>query len=66
MPLDNYGFDDFVISLYFDEQEGWLACFPEITTVSAFGDTSHKALEELKNAWKLVKEEYQVKHQEIP
>jgi predicted RNase H-like HicB family nuclease len=43
-----------------------LAHFQEIPTISAFGDTPQEALEELKNAWKLVKENYREKHQEIP
>jgi predicted RNase H-like HicB family nuclease len=39
-----------------------LAHFQEIPTISAFGDTPQEALEELKTAWELVKEDYQ----EIP
>lgn len=66
MSLDNYNFDGFIINLYVDEQEDWLAHFQEIPTISAFGDTPQEALEELKTAWELVKEDYQEKHQEIP
>jgi len=66
MSLDNYNFDGFIINLYVDEQGDWLAHFQEISTVSAFGDTPQEALEELKTAWELVKEEYQENNQEIP
>ena len=34
--------------------------------ISAFGDTPQEALEELKIAWELVKEDYQQKHRAIP
>jgi predicted RNase H-like HicB family nuclease len=34
--------------------------------ISAFGDTSQLALEELKNAWELVKEDYREKGQSLP
>jgi predicted RNase H-like HicB family nuclease len=66
MSLDNYNFDGFIINLYVDEQGDWLAHFQEIPTISAFGDTPQEALEELKTAWELVKEDYQDKHREIP
>lgn len=66
MFLDNYNFDGFMINLYVDEQGDWLAHFQQIPTISAFGDTPQEALEELKTAWELVKEDYREKHQEIP
>lgn len=66
MALDNYNFDGFVLNLYVDEQGDWLAHFQEIPTVSAFGDTPQEALEELKIAWELIKEEYQEQKREIP
>ncbi|MEY2830888.1 MAG: hypothetical protein RLZZ574_146 [Cyanobacteriota bacterium] len=66
MSLDNYNFDGFMINLYVDEQGDWLAHSQQIPTISAFGDTPQEALEELKTAWELVKENYQEKHQEIP
>ena len=66
MALDNYNFDGFVLSLYVDDQGDWLAHFQEIPTVSAFGDTPQEALEELKTAWELMKEEYQAQKREIP
>ncbi|NEP76576.1 type II toxin-antitoxin system HicB family antitoxin [Okeania sp. SIO2G5] len=66
MALDNYNFDGFILSLYVDDQGDWLAHFQEIPTVSAFGDTPQEALEELKIAWELIKEEYQAQKREIP
>ena len=66
MSLENYNFDGFVINLYVDEQGDWLAHFQEIPTISAFGDTPQEALEELKIAWELVKDDYQAKNREIP
>jgi predicted RNase H-like HicB family nuclease len=66
MELENYNFDGFVLNLYVDEQGDWLAYFQDIPTVSAFGDTPQEALEELKTAWELVKEDYREKNQAIP
>jgi predicted RNase H-like HicB family nuclease len=66
MSLENYNFDGFIINLYVDEQGDWLAHFQEISTISAFGDTPQEALEELKVAWELVKEDYREKQREIP
>jgi len=66
MSLENYDFDGFVINLYFDEQEDWLAHFQELPHISAFGDTPQDALEELKIAWELVKESYRDRQEPIP
>jgi predicted RNase H-like HicB family nuclease len=66
MNFNNYNFDGFTISLYVDEQGDWLAHFQEMPNISAFGDTPLKALKELKEAWELVKEDYQEKGKEIP
>ena len=66
MSLENYDFDGFIINLYVDEQGDWLVHFQEMPNISAFGDTPQEALEELKIAWELVKEDYQHKHREIP
>ena len=66
MSLQKYDFDGFTINLYLDEQGDWLAHFKEMPNISAFGDTTQEALEELKNAWELVKEDYQEKGKEIP
>lgn len=59
MNFSNYNFDGFTISLYVDEQGDWLAHFQEMPNISAFGDTPQQALEELKEVWELVKEDYQ-------
>ena len=66
MSLENYNFDGFIINLYVDEQGDWLAHFQEMPNISAFGDTPQQALEELKIAWELVKDDYQEKNREIP
>ncbi len=66
MSLENYNFDGFIINLYVDEQGDWLAYFQEMPNISAFGDTPQQALEELKIAWELVKDDYQEKNREIP
>lgn len=66
MSLDNYDFDGFVINLYVDEQADWLAYFQEIPNISAFGDTPQEALEELKVAWELVKEDCRENYRDIP
>ncbi len=66
MALENYDFDGFVLNLYVDEQGDWLAHFQDIPTISAFGDTPQEALEELKTAWELVKEDGREKNQAIP
>ena len=66
MSLDNYNFDGLVINLYVDEQGDWLAFFQAMPNISAFGDTPQAALEELKIAWELVKEDYQAKGQNLP
>ena len=66
MTLNNYNFNGFTINLYIDEQGDWLAHLQEIHNISAFGDTPEEALQELKLAWELVKEDYQQKGKEIP
>ena len=66
MSLENYNFDGFIINLYVDEQGDWLAHFQEMPNISAFGDTPQEALEELKIAWELVKDDYRMKNREIP
>ncbi|MBD2181393.1 type II toxin-antitoxin system HicB family antitoxin [Aerosakkonema funiforme] len=66
MNFNNYNFDGFTINLYVDEQGDWLAHLQEMPNISAFGDTPQQALEELREAWELVKEDYQEKGKEIP
>jgi predicted RNase H-like HicB family nuclease len=64
--LNKSDFNGFTINLYVDEQGDWLAHFQEMPNISAFGDTPQQALEELKLAWELVKEDYQEKGKDIP
>ncbi|MEG3436910.1 type II toxin-antitoxin system HicB family antitoxin [Pannus brasiliensis CCIBt3594] len=66
MTLENYHLDRLSIELSLDEQGDWLARFLEMPTISAFGDDPLQALEELKIAWELVKEDYREKGLEIP
>ena len=66
MTLENYDFDGFTINLYVDEQGDWLAYFLEMPNISAFSETPQQALEELKIAWELVKEDYRDKGIDIP
>ena len=66
MTIDRYDFNGFTINLYLDEQGDWLAHLQELPNISAFGDTPQAAIEELRLAWELVKEDYQEKGQEIP
>lgn len=66
MALNNYDFDGFTINLYVDEQRDWLAHFVEMPNISAFSETAKSALEELKIAWELVKEDYLSKGMTLP
>jgi predicted RNase H-like HicB family nuclease len=66
MTIDRYDFNGFTISLYLDEQGDWLSHLQEFPNISAFGDTHQAAIEELKLAWELVKEDCREKGQEIP
>ena len=52
-------FDGFTVNLRQEEGE-WLAHFIELPNVSAYGDTIENAVSELKIAWQLMKESYQV------
>jgi predicted RNase H-like HicB family nuclease len=61
MTLENYDFDGFTVNLYVDEQGEWLAYFLEMPNISAFSETPQQALEELKVAWELVKQDYRDK-----
>ena len=66
MTPENYDFDGFTVNLYVDEQGEWLAYFLEMPNISAFSETSQQALEELRVAWELVKEDYRDKGIDIP
>ncbi len=66
MSLENYDFDGFTLNLYVDETGDWLAHFVEMPNISAFGDTPEVAIDELKVAWEMVKEDLIAKGLEIP
>lgn len=52
--------------MFFDEDSDYLAHLVELPNVSAFGSIPAKALEELKTAWELMQECYQVDREPIP
>lgn len=54
--MDNHKIDGFLVKLYQDDDGNWLAHFIELPNVSAFADTPDKALTELKDAWKGIKQ----------
>ena len=59
-------FDGFMVNVFFDEDGDYLAHLVELPNVSAFGPTPAKALKELKTAWELMKECYQMDGEPIP
>ncbi|WP_253307672.1 MULTISPECIES: toxin-antitoxin system HicB family antitoxin [unclassified Rickettsia] len=59
-------FDGFTIELFKDEEDEWLARFEELPNVSAFGYSPEKALQELQEAWKVMKESYLSHNNPIP
>lgn len=59
-------FDGFTIELFKDEEGEWLARFEELSNVSAFGDSPEKALQELQEAWEVMKESYLSHNNPIP
>ena len=59
-------FDGFTVNLFFDEDGDYLAHLVELPNVSAFGPTPIEALNELKTAWELMKECYQMDGEPIP
>ncbi|MGI4753407.1 MAG: toxin-antitoxin system HicB family antitoxin [Janthinobacterium lividum] len=58
--------DGFTIELFKDIDGDWLAKFEELPNVSAFGDSPEKALQELQEAWFLMKESYVSHNQPVP
>lgn len=48
-------YDGFEVKLFFDKDDIWGAAIVEIPTLSAFGDTPEKALEELDIVWEMYK-----------
>ena len=59
-------FDGFTVNMFFDEGGDYLAHLVELPNVSAFGPTPAEALAELKTAWELMKECYQMDGELIP
>ena len=59
-------FDGFMVNVFFDEDGDYLAHLVELPNVSAFGATPAEALNELKTAWELMKECYQMDGEPIP
>lgn len=59
-------FDGFSINLLLDEDGDWLAHFIELPNVSAFAATPQRALAELAQAWKGIKESYQATGLPVP
>ncbi len=59
-------FDGFTVNLFRDDSEDFLAHFVEMPNISAFGNTPQSALEELRTAWELVKEDYQESGEDLP
>ena len=64
--MDKDTFDGFTVNIFFDEDSDYLAHLVELPNVSAFGATPAEALEELKTAWELMKECYQMDGEPIP
>lgn len=60
-------FDGFSLHLLYDgTDDDWIAHFVELPTVSAFGDTPERAIEELKIAWEGVKQSYIKQGEQVP
>lgn len=59
-------FDGFMVNIFLDENGDYLAHLVEFPNVSAFGPTPAEALAELKTAWELMKECYQMDGESIP
>jgi len=49
-------YDGFEVKLFFDKDDNWGAVIADLPTLSAFGDTPEKALEELDVVWGMYKE----------
>ena len=66
MKNNSDDFDGFMVNMFFDEDGDYLAHLVELPNVSAFGPTPADALAELKTAWELMKECYQMDDEPIP
>ena len=62
----NDDFDGFTVNVFLDEDGDYLAHLVELPNVSAFADTPVKAIEELKIAWRGMKECYSEDGEPIP
>ena len=62
----NDEFDGFTIELFKDTDGDWIARFEELSNVSVFGRSPGEALQELQQAWTLMKESYISHNQSIP
>ncbi len=58
--------DNFEANVFLDKDNQYLAYFDKLPNISAFADTKEKAIEELKIAWDVAKETYQMFDIEIP
>jgi predicted RNase H-like HicB family nuclease len=56
MAANEDRFDGYGVTLFQDEDGDYLAHLTELPSISAFGPTSEKALDELAVAWDLAKE----------
>ena len=59
-------FDGFRIQLLIDEDGDWIAHLVEMPNISAGGETPEKAIQELRIAWRLVKESYLQHGEAVP
>ena len=59
-------YDGFMVNVFLDEDGDYLAHLVELPNISAFGSTPAKALDELKIAWELTKECYEIDGEPIP
>ena len=59
-------FDGFRVNVFYDEDGDYLAHLVELPNVSAFGPSPAEALTELKTAWELMKECYEMDGEPIP
>ena len=62
----NYDWDGFTINFYLDDEQDWIAHLVELPNVSAHGETSEDALQELFVAWEMIKEDYIEDGEAIP
>ena len=59
-------FDGFSIELFRDDDGDWFSHFEELPNVSAFGDSPEESLQELGDAWGVMKESYMSRNEPIP